>query len=89
MVSIICYFVLEWLRYFDDKSKNLNFDHYFLIFIFYKTIQYTAFKFCLPILRIHMEGTVSQISYLGPSFYFMPKIGKQCEKFRKNIFYIT
>ena len=27
-----------------------------------------------------MEGTVSQIFYLGLSFYFMPKIGKHVIK---------
>ena len=26
--------------------------------------------------NIHLEGTVSQIFYLGPSFYFMTKNGK-------------
>ena len=27
-------------------------------------------------LHTYLEGTVSQIFYLGPSFYFMTKIGK-------------
>ena len=32
-------------------------------------------KFCFPILHIHLEGTVSQIFYLGLSIYFMSKTG--------------
>ena len=32
--------------------------------------------FCILIDNIHLEGTVSQIFNLGPSFYFMSKNGK-------------
>ena len=28
-------------------------------------------KLCMALLHIHSEGTVSQILYLCPSFYFM------------------
>ena len=38
----------------------------------------------LQILFAYLEGTVSQIFYLCLSFYFMPKIGKHSEKFRKQ-----
>ena len=31
--------------------------------------------FCILIDNIHLEGTVSQIFNLGPSFYFMSKKG--------------
>ena len=33
-------------------------------------------KLDMPVDNTHMEGTVSQISDLGPSFYFMLKNGK-------------
>ena len=35
------------------------------------TITLTYFKFEHITLRIYMEGKVSQIFYIGPSFYFM------------------
>ena len=73
------------MRHFDDKSKNRNFDN-FLNVIFSKTIAYIGLKFGLHILRTHLEGTVTQICFVGPSFYFMTKIGKHFESFRKSIF---
>ena len=48
-------------------------------------LQGTSIHVDVPVLLL-VEGTVSQISYLGPSFYLMPKIKKHCEKMRKNIF---
>ena len=83
---MICFFIQETVRSHDDKSKYLNFDYYFLNVIFSMTISYAGFKFCLHVLQTHLEGTMSQISYLGPSFYFMPKIGKQCGKKKKKHF---
>ena len=68
------------MRNHDYKSKNLNIDNYVLNLIFSITIAYApCFKFCLDILQTHLEGTVSQIFYVGPSFDSMPKIGKHCE----------
>ena len=32
-------------------------------------------KFSVCTIKILLEGSVSQIIYLGPSFYFMPKNG--------------
>ena len=32
-------------------------------------------KFSTGVDNLHMQGTVSQIFYLGPSFYFMSKNG--------------
>ena len=40
-------------------------------------------------LHTHLEGTVSQIFYLGPSFYFMTKKGKHFINFVKFIFEVT
>ena len=34
-------------------------------------IIYKPFRFCVVIFDTIMEGTVSQIFYLGPHFYFM------------------
>ena len=41
-------------------------------------------KFYLLILEYVMEGTVSQIFYLGPSFYFMKCRKIKFEKFTKS-----
>ena len=35
-----------------------------------ETMAYTDFTFCILILHIHPEGTVSQIFYLGLGFYY-------------------
>ena len=58
-----------------DKSKNSFFYNNLLNVDFSITIADTEFKFCFPILHTHLEGTMSQILYLGFSFYFMSKIG--------------
>ena len=57
----------------DDNTKKLNFNHYFSNLIFSRTIAYTGFTFFLVILQTHLEGTVSQISYLYLGFIFMHK----------------
>ena len=54
-----------------EKGKILIFHVIFLnkdISIFVADI---ILKFCMLILHILPEGSVSQIFYLGPSFYFM------------------
>ena len=58
-----------------EKSKNSFFDINFLNEDFSTDIADREPKFCFPILHIHLEGTVSQIFYLGFSLYFMSKIG--------------
>ena len=68
---MIYYYTQEWIKYQNDNSKDLNFDKIFLNVHFSKTIAYKDFKYCLLSLHIHSEGTVSQIFYLGLSFYFM------------------
>ena len=52
------------------------FDNYFLNVNFSITKAHTYFEFILPSLHTHFEGTVSQMSYQGPGFYFLAKIGK-------------
>ena len=44
------------------------------------------FKLCDLVDNIHLEGTVSQNFYLGPSFYFMLKNGKLYTIFWNSIF---
>ena len=58
---MIDYYTQEWIKYQNDKSKNLNFDKIFLNVHFSITIAYKDFKLCLLCLHIHSEGTVSQI----------------------------
>ena len=54
-----------------SKCKNLIFFYYFVNTDISVTTQDIAMKFCMTILHIHIEGSVSQIFYLGPSFCFM------------------
>ena len=61
-------------------QKKRNFNNYFSNLIFSKTIAYTGFKLFLVILRTHLEGTVSQISFLCLGLSFITKIA--------NILYI-
>ena len=39
------------------------------------TIHIIPLKFSVCILKVLLEGSVSQFSYLGPSFHFMAKNG--------------
>ena len=63
-------------QFLDYNSKNKVFDKYFLNVDLLITRTYTGFKSCLISLHTHLEGMVSQICYLGPSFYFMGKNGE-------------
>ena len=53
------------------KGKHLFFHIIFLNMDISITILDNAMKFCMALLHIHSEGSVSQILYLGLSFYFM------------------
>ena len=86
---MIHYYKQEWIKYQNDKSKNLNFDNIFLNVHFSITIAYKDFKFCVLSLHIHSEGTVSQIFNLGLSFYFMSKNRKHFLNFVRIIFEIA
>ena len=50
-----------------SKNKNLIFH----VIFFNKDISVTTLDITMTALHIHSEGSVSQIFYLGPSFYFM------------------
>ena len=53
------------------ELKNLNFYQHFLNMYISLHNQDKLLKFCLCVLYYHIEGTVSQIFYLGHTFYFM------------------
>ena len=67
-------------------NNIIIFDDYFFKVNFSLTIAHRDFKFRLPSLHSPLEGTVSQIFYLGFGFHFMPKNGKVFEKFASIIF---
>ena len=49
-------------------------DHIFLYFIFFSLYIYPFdLEFSMYILKVPVEGSMSQILYLGPIFYFMTK----------------
>ena len=77
------------MTYQKDKSNNLFFDKIFLNFHLSVTIAYKDLKFCLLSTDIHLEGTMSQIFYLGLSFYFMSKNGKHFLKILSIIFEVA
>ena len=54
-----------------SKNKNLIFHVIFLNKDISVTTLDITMKFSMAALHIHSEGSVSQIFYLGPSFYFM------------------
>ena len=64
----ILFFVAEiW----TSKNKNLIFHVIFLNMDILVTTLDITMKFSMTALHVHLEGSVSQIFYLGPSFYFM------------------
>ena len=50
---------------------NCNFQYIFLNWIISGIYGPKFLKFGTHAVEAHLEGTVSQICYLGPSFYFM------------------
>ena len=54
-----------------SKCKNQIFYVIFFNADISVTTQDIARKFCMTLLHIHIEGSVSQIFYLGPSSCFM------------------
>ena len=69
MINIqISFFVAE---IGTSKNKNLIFHVIFLNKDISVTKLDITMKFSMTALHTHSEGSVSQIFYLGPSFYFM------------------
>ena len=60
----------------SNKLKNRIVDNHFLNVDFSLTIAHRDFNSRLLSLHTPLEGTVSQIFYLGLGFYFMSKNGK-------------
>ena len=54
-----------------SKNKNLIFNVIFLNKDISVTTLDITMTFSMAALHIHSEGSMSQIVYLGPSFYFM------------------
>ena len=67
-------------------NEKVIFDNFFFYLVSTVTIPPADFKFCLIGLHTHSEGTMSQIFYLGHTFYFMTKTGTHYVNFEKNIF---
>ena len=49
----------------EDTNQNLRISHL-----------PSCPQLCNPVINIHVEGTMSQIFYIGLTFYFMSKNGK-------------
>ena len=54
-----------------EKGKIMIFHVIFLNNDISITVLDIVLKLCMLVLHIHPEGSVSQIFYLGPSFYFI------------------
>ena len=62
------------------EFKNSNFHNIFFNWIISVIYEAKFTKFWTCIVEGHSEGTVSQIVYLGPSFYFMKSRKLGCKK---------
>ena len=75
-----------WFIFQKILIKNLFFHFYFLNPDFKLTIISTTLQLCSLLDNVYLEGTVSQIFYIGPSFYFLAKKGKHFAIFCNLIF---
>ena len=61
--------------FFTEKWRVKGKLLFFYVIFLNKDISFTVLDivliFGMPVLYTHSEGSVSQIFYLGPSFYFM------------------
>ena len=69
MKTIKIHFFFTELGY--EKGKILIFHGIFLNNDISITVADIILKFCMLVIHILPEGSVSQIFHLGPSFYFM------------------
>ena len=63
------------------KFKSCNFQYIFFNWIFSVTYEAKITKFGTCVVDYNSEGTVSQILYLGPRFYFMKSRKLSCKKY--------
>ena len=78
--------IFSAIMYYNVYVIGFNFLKIIIKILFYHfyfsnqdislTIKPPYLKVCNQINNVYLEGTMSQIFYLGPSFYFMSKIGK-------------
>ena len=79
-------FMSEFYKiYFFKRFFNI----YFLNVIFSVIPPYTSSICFLLVNNVYIEGKVSQIFIVGPSFYFMTKNGKSFDIIFNNIFNIA
>ena len=71
MVSVIVRLVKEFKIYILKSTNILIFSLHFFNVVISFNIEYRKLKFSMIILEMMMEGTMSQIFYLGLSFHFM------------------
>ena len=71
MVSIMSLLVEGLTKYVPKSAKNLFFPLFFFNVDSSFDIENKVFKFSMLIIHIGMQGKVSQIFYLCPSFCFM------------------
>ena len=71
------------------ELNNFNFQYIFLKWIFSAIHGANFTKFGTCIVEGHSEGSVSQIFYLGPSFYFMKCRKLSCKKSQKVSRFLT
>ena len=65
-----------WVFFFFFFLLRIDFFHfYFLNSHMFVNIQVMNMKFSVWFLKIRLEGSLSQIFYLGPSFYVLSKNG--------------
>ena len=66
----------------NREIQNCNFQHIFLNWNISINNGANFIKFGTLVVRGHLEGTVSQIFYLGPSFYFMKSRKLGCKNIK-------
>ena len=71
MVSVIVRLVKEFKIYILKSTNILIFSLHFFNVVISFNIEYRKLKFSMIILEMMMEGTMSQIFYLGLSFHVM------------------
>ena len=80
------------MSFLDIVFKPIFFNFYFLKVDISVIASYQLPKFAPPVNIMRMEGSVSQIFQLGPSFYFMTKIGSNyliMQFFAKEMFNVS
>ena len=75
--------------FYQSRTKNCNFQLIFSNSNISINNGENLIKFGTLVVGGHSEGTVSQILYLGPSFYFMKSRKLGCKKHQKASRFLT